>query len=86
VGEEIPEIGEDYTFREPALLRGRITFGAIPWLMHDRPFIQGLEECASTGEAMAKAAENPHPDYAENGFMAMIDRASLPQKCGVYSK
>ncbi|MBM3070877.1 FAD-NAD(P)-binding protein [Enterobacter sp. RHBSTW-00994] len=59
VGEEIPEIGEDYTFREPALLRGRITFGAIPWLMHDRPFIQGLEECASTGEAMAKAAEKP---------------------------
>lgn len=56
-GDELPELGEDYTLLAPDALRGRIAFGAIPWLMHDRPFVQGLEECAARGEAMAKAAE-----------------------------
>ncbi|WP_152084365.1 FAD-NAD(P)-binding protein [Enterobacter oligotrophicus] len=58
-GEEIPDVGDDYTLREPETLRGRIAFGAIPWLMHDQPFVQGLAECAELGEAMAKAAEKP---------------------------
>lgn len=56
-GEEIPDIGEDYTLKAPDTVRGRIAFGAIPWLMHDRPFVQGLAECAEIAEAMAKAAE-----------------------------
>ncbi|KAI3490704.1 hypothetical protein L1887_44866 [Cichorium endivia] len=58
-GEEIPDIGEDYTLKAPDAVRGRIAFGAIPWLMHDRPFVQGLAECAEIAEAMAKAAEKP---------------------------
>lgn len=58
-GDELPELGEDYTLKAPDALRGRIAFGAIPWLMHDQPFVQGLEECAVRGEAMAKAAEIP---------------------------
>ncbi len=52
-----PDIGEDYTLKAPETLRGRIAFGAIPWLMHDHPFVQGLAECAEIAEAMAKAAE-----------------------------
>ncbi len=58
-GDELPDVGEDYTLLAPASLRGRIAFGAIPWLMHDRPFVQGLSECAEIGQAMAKAAVNP---------------------------
>ncbi|NJQ21307.1 FAD-NAD(P)-binding protein [Pantoea sp. LS15] len=58
-GEEIPEISEDYTLKAPETVRGRIAFGAIPWLMHDHPFVQGLAECAEIAEAMAKAAEKP---------------------------
>ncbi|EOC9364830.1 FAD-NAD(P)-binding protein [Enterobacter asburiae] len=58
-GEEIPDVGEDYTLKAPDTVRGRIAFGAIPWLMHDRPFVQGLAECAEIAEAMAKAAEKP---------------------------
>lgn len=58
-GDDIPDIGEDYTLLAPESLRGRIAFGAIPWLMHDRPFVQGLAECAEIGKAMAKAADKP---------------------------
>lgn len=58
-GEEIPDVGEDYTLNAPDAVRGRIAFGAIPWLMHDRPFVQGLAECAEIAKAMAKAAERP---------------------------
>ena len=58
-GDEIPDIGEDYTLKAPETVRGRIAFGAIPWLMHDHPFVQGLAECAEIAGSMAKAAEKP---------------------------
>lgn len=58
-GDEIPDVGEDYTLQAPESLCGRVAFGAIPWLMHDQPFVQGLAECAERGKAMAKAAEKP---------------------------
>jgi Uncharacterized protein conserved in bacteria len=54
-GDEIPDVAEDYTLQEPESARGRLAFGALPWLMHDRPFVQGLVVCAEIGAAMAKA-------------------------------
>ncbi len=59
VGEEIPEVAEDYTLLAPAAARGRIAFGAIPWLMHDQPFVQGITACAEIGQAIAKAVIAP---------------------------
>ncbi|WP_393947536.1 FAD-NAD(P)-binding protein [Kluyvera intermedia] len=54
-GDDIPDIGEDYTLQAPESARGRIAFGGLPWLMHDRPFIQGLVVSAEIGAAMANA-------------------------------
>lgn len=54
-GDDIPDVGDDYTLLDPAEARGRIAFGALPYLMHDQPFIQGLTACAEIGAAMAKA-------------------------------
>lgn len=54
-GDEIPDIGDDYTLQAPDNARGRIAFGALPWLMHDRPFVQGLTASAEIGAAMARA-------------------------------
>lgn len=54
-GDSIPDVGEDYTLLAPDSVRGRIAFGALPYLMHDQPFVQGLTVCAEIGEAMAKA-------------------------------
>ncbi|KZQ77534.1 hypothetical protein A3N52_07080 [Klebsiella aerogenes] len=54
-GDEIPDIGDDYTLQAPACARGRIAFGALPWLMHDRPFVQGLVASAEIGAAMARS-------------------------------
>ena len=58
-GEDIPDVGDDYTLLDPAEARGRIAFGALPYLMHDHPFIQGLTACAEIGAAMAKACMGP---------------------------
>lgn len=58
-GDEIPDVGEDYTLQQPEEVRGRVAFGALPWLMHDRPFVQGLTACAEIGEAMAQAVVKP---------------------------
>lgn len=54
-GDKIPDIGEDYTLQAPENARNRLAFGGLPWLMHDRPFIQGLVVSAEIGAAMAKA-------------------------------
>ena len=54
-GDDIPDIGEDYTLLAPEEARGRIAFGGLPWLMHDRPFIQGLVVSAEIGAAMSNA-------------------------------
>ncbi|HFG3995695.1 TPA: FAD-NAD(P)-binding protein, partial [Escherichia coli] len=44
---------------QPEDIRGRVAFGALPWLMHDQPFVQGLTACAEIGEAMARAVVKP---------------------------
>lgn len=58
-GDEIPDIGNDYTLQQPVEIRGRVAFAALPWLMHDRPFVQGLTACAEIAEAMAQAIVKP---------------------------
>lgn len=55
VGEDIPDVGEDYTLLAPDIARGRIAFGALPYLMHDRPFVQGITASAEIGSEIAKA-------------------------------
>ncbi|HCU0658053.1 TPA: FAD-NAD(P)-binding protein, partial [Klebsiella quasipneumoniae] len=54
-GDAIPDVGDDYTLQAPEAVRGRVAFGALPWLMHDRPFVQGLTASAEIGSAMARA-------------------------------
>ena len=58
-GEDFPEVADDYTLLEPAELRGKIAFAALPYLMHDRPFIQGIVVCAEIGENIARAVSQP---------------------------
>ncbi|MCB5309162.1 FAD-NAD(P)-binding protein [Yersinia massiliensis] len=58
-GDEIPDVGNDYTLLSPDCARGRIAFGALPYLMHDQPFVQGLTVCAEIGSAIAKAIVEP---------------------------
>ncbi len=55
-GEDIPAVGDDYTLLAPDIARGRIAFGALPYLMHDRPFVQGITASAEIGAAIARAA------------------------------
>lgn len=59
-GDEIPSVGDDYTLLSPDAARGRIAFGALPYLMHDQPFVQGLTVCADIGAAIASTlVESP---------------------------
>ena len=51
-GSEVPEIGDDYSIVVPPELEGLVSLGALPFLMHDRPFIQGITACAEVGGAM----------------------------------
>ncbi len=55
VGEDIPEVSDDYTLLAPDVGCGKIAFGALPYLMHDQPFVQGITASADIGAAMATA-------------------------------
>lgn len=54
-GVDIPDVGSDYLLRVPDLARGRIAFGALPYLMHSQPFVQGVTASAEIGSSMARA-------------------------------
>jgi uncharacterized NAD(P)/FAD-binding protein YdhS len=53
-GQQVPEVDQDYALVAPEGLAGRVYLGAIPYLMHDRPFVQGITACAEIGAAIAK--------------------------------
>lgn len=55
-GEDIPLVCEDYSLTVPAEARGRIALGAIPYLLHDQPFVQGITAAAEIGPKMAQMA------------------------------
>ncbi|HEY0123248.1 MAG TPA: FAD-NAD(P)-binding protein [Rhizobium sp.] len=56
VGEDIPDVGDDYTLLAPDIACGKIAFGALPYLMHDQPFVQGITASAEIGKAISEAA------------------------------
>ena len=54
VGEDIPDVGENYALLAPDVARGKVAFGALPYLIHDNPFIQGITASAEIGGAIAR--------------------------------
>lgn len=52
VGDDIPDVGDDYALLAPETARGRVAFGALPYLIHDKPFIQGITASAEIGTAI----------------------------------
>lgn len=54
-GADIPPVDKDFGLTTPPAFAGKILFGAIPYLMHDRPFVQGITAAAEIGEAMARS-------------------------------
>lgn len=53
--EYISDISDNYMLTQPEIVHGRIAFAALPYLMHDYPFIQGIEVSANIGSVIAKA-------------------------------
>jgi uncharacterized NAD(P)/FAD-binding protein YdhS len=58
-GDEIPDVGDDYTLQAPEIARGKIALGALPYLIHDQPFVQGITASAEIGKAIAGFAMRP---------------------------
>lgn len=52
-GQEIPEVSQDYSLIEAGPYTGRLCLAALPYLMHDRPFVQGITACADIAGAIA---------------------------------
>ncbi|HEY0275272.1 MAG TPA: FAD-NAD(P)-binding protein, partial [Paenirhodobacter sp.] len=52
-GQDIPEVDAGYKLTIPETAASRIYLGALPYLMHDHPFVQGITACAEIGDAMA---------------------------------
>ena len=53
-GQKIPSVCNDYSLDRPVEARGRIALGALPYLLHDQPFVQGITAGAEIGSKMAQ--------------------------------
>lgn len=53
-GQDIPEVLDDYSLAAPDQARGRIALGALPYLIHDQPFVQGITASAEIGSRIAR--------------------------------
>jgi uncharacterized NAD(P)/FAD-binding protein YdhS len=53
-GQETPEVDGTYHLTAPSGLAEKVAFGAIPYLMHDKPFVQGITESFEIGTAIAR--------------------------------
>jgi len=51
--QETPEVGDDYSLLDIPAYAG-LVMAAIPYLMHDRPFVQGITASADIGQALAR--------------------------------
>ncbi len=52
-GQETPEVDETFGLSGVEGYSGRLTLAAIPYLMHYRPFVQGITASAEIGETIA---------------------------------
>lgn len=43
-------MADDYSLLATGLAQGQVAMGAIPYLMHDRPFVQGITASAEIGQ------------------------------------
>jgi uncharacterized NAD(P)/FAD-binding protein YdhS len=75
-GDEIPDVGEDYTLKAPESLCGRVALWRDTVAHARSALCSGLAECARW-EAMAKAAEKP-ASVTRNYLFVRTDGASLP--------
>ena len=55
LGMSVPAVGADYTLLRPAGRRGRIAFAALPYLLREQPYIQGLQSSAEIGAEIARS-------------------------------
>ena len=61
-GQVYPEISSDYSVVGPGAYEGKLILAAIPYLMHDRPFVQGITACAEIAEAITRGIA-AQPDF-----------------------
>jgi len=53
-GQTVPRLTESFAFRSPPALAGTLYLGAIPYLMHNRPFVQGIVASKELGEIIGR--------------------------------
>ncbi|WP_136686092.1 FAD/NAD(P)-binding protein [Falsirhodobacter xinxiangensis] len=56
---DVPRVADDYSLLLPDLALGQVAMGAIPYLMHDRPFVQGITAAAEIGRAIGQLGRAP---------------------------
>ena len=75
-GDELPQLKDDYTLVSPAVAKHRITLAALPFLMRDKPFVQGITVCAEIGKTIGSSI---NPSKAEV-LGEILTEAGLPSQ------
>ncbi|MDQ2067600.1 FAD/NAD(P)-binding protein [Xinfangfangia sp. CPCC 101601] len=60
-GQQEPQIGEDYGLMDLPGYEDRVYLAALPYLMQDKPFVQGITASAEIGAEIARAEARKRP-------------------------
>lgn len=69
-GCDVPRVADDYSLLLPDLAPGQVAMGAIPYLMHDRPFVQGITAAAEIGRAIGQLGGATNHRHRANYWLA----------------
>lgn len=77
--QEIPVTGDCLCLMGLAGCRGRVYLAALPWLMHERPFVEKNTASGEMAEVLAAAhpavrGENPPGPFYQNGCAPLTAR------------
>lgn len=65
-GQDVPEVADDYSLTGPKAATRRIYLAAIPYLMHDQPFCQGITACADIAREIATSCAKANDAASAN--------------------
>lgn len=65
-GQKVPALGEDFGLLDVPGYESRLVLAAIPYLMHERPFVQGITASAEIGARIATGLANTHETRRRN--------------------
>lgn len=81
-----PPIDSEFHLTAPLPYAGKLAFAALPYLLHNRPFLQGITACARMGESLAhRILQDAHEQHPSRSLHAAATFLPWPTSPALWS-